>query len=84
MKIIGVATMIEGVVWAMPKPNRHHNIIRWLAGELNFKKPVQGTQGFYTDTGEFLDRKQAHALALANGQCKDPDHPRELFSEDLW
>lgn len=84
MKIIAAATMINGTVWAIPAPARHHHIVHWLAKDLKFHQPVFGKQGFITDTGEFLDRKQARALAVRNGQCPAPDHATDLFSEDLW
>ncbi|MNF12985.1 hypothetical protein D3C81_1965790 [compost metagenome] len=41
-------------------------------------------QGFLASDGQFLDRKQARALAIENGQCRHPANPSQLFSEDLW
>lgn len=49
-------------------------------------------EGFVTHTGEFLDRGQALAYALQNGQMpvtvqwfhEDNGWPAELVSEDLW
>ena len=48
--------------------------------------------GFVTENGEFLDRGQAWAYALQNGQIpvtvqwfhEDNGWPAELVSEDLW
>ena len=45
-------------------------------------KPAGGTQGFVTDTGEFLDRVQAMEHSLECGQLKE--RKIRLFSEDLW
>ena len=39
------------------------------------------TQGFVTDTGEFVDRRKAAEIAHKAGQTKKLESP--LFSEDL-
>lgn len=76
----------EGVV-TMPPPNRHHNII-WLINERNEGGEIlcaRGTQGFITDTGEFLSRVDAADHARRHGQLKQKlIAPPSLFSEDLW
>ncbi len=43
-------------------------------------------QGFVTDTGEFLDRKEAFKHAVICNQVEDPDDGKEriLISEDLY
>ena len=84
MKITGVAILIGKTVWALPAPKRHHDVIRMVAADLKLMKPVKGIQGFVSDSGEFLDRVQARALVVSNGQCAEPENSRELFSEDLW
>lgn len=84
--ITGVAIKREGVVYQLPKPNRHHHVIRLMA-DLGIPKPVtlNAVQGFVTDTGEFLDREQAYTLVLENKQnVVELHHHRDLFSEDLW
>lgn len=81
--ITGVAIKTLGGTYSLPKPNRHHNVIRHL-----FDKGLKshGVQGFITDTGEFMNREQARSYAVAIGQVRseDTDHARLLFSEDLW
>lgn len=79
MKIIKVAIKYNGTVYSLPEPNRHHHVIRMIGG-------IKGsdTQGFLTDTGEFLTRKEAYQLALTNGQLNRVPGGYELFSEDLW
>ena len=72
---------------------RHGDIFRQLKA-LGFE-PQKGykeiSQGFITDKGEFLDRKQASDHAIDCGQInsiRDLKYIREdkieLFSEDLW
>lgn len=51
--------------------------------------PAQGHQGFVTDAGRFVDRKQGMKIAVAADQLlplpgdAKRSHP-ELFSEDVW
>lgn len=82
--IVGVAIKYNGIIYYLPRPNRHHHVIRMIGG-------ISGpdTQGFYDFRGNFLDRKQAYIRAIATGQLKRDPSPLkyqgdELFSEDLW
>lgn len=49
-------------------------------------KPDGDIQGFVTDDGKFLDRKEALKHAIACGQLKDKKYKPDdaLTSEDLW
>lgn len=50
------------------------------------KRPYPGgdAQGFVTDKGKFVSRKEALKIAKMAGQIpKDHKYP-ELFSEDMW
>lgn len=80
-KITHVAIKYKGKVYSLPKPNRHHHVIRMIGG---IKGP--DTQGFLDDAGNFLDRFEALEVALAAGQVIDLDSIMSgcLFSEDLW
>ena len=82
--IITHVAIDNGVVYTLPKPYRHHHIIKMMINEYDELAPIIGEQGFVTDTGKFLDRESAATLALQNGQCNELDSPPELFSEDLW
>lgn len=72
----------DGEVYHLLPPARHHNILHF------FGKGIDGTQGFLTSDGTFVDRSSALEIARNAGQLK----PRllgqyngpELFSEDLW
>lgn len=84
-RIIGSAILQDGVIYWCPRPCRHHHVI-WGKCEADGEgfDHDRAVQGFLSSDGQFLDREQAHALAIENGQCPEPDHVRELFSEDLW
>jgi hypothetical protein len=86
-QITGVAVKYDGKVWSLPKPNRHHNVIRHIATETGTGINGPDVQGFITNNGEFLNRKAAMALAAVNGQLnrRPGGYPEpELYSEDLW
>lgn len=80
----------SGRVYALPAPARHHDILRRLI------PPGPGQeQGFIDADQGFVDRKTARAIVVHEGQPlaphqrsglprREPDHPKELFSEDLW
>lgn len=81
-RIIAAAVHL-GITVSLPPPARHHTILRAL---LNWTKytPQPHEQGFLTDAGRFVTREEAHDLAWRSGQCGSPQHPTQLFSEDLW
>ncbi len=84
-KIVGVAVQYAGKTYTLPRPNRHHDVIRSIPGGV--KGP--NTQGFVLDDGTFLGRRGAMQLAQGNGQIKrrpGNEHYQgdELYSEDLW
>lgn len=84
-KIVAVALRDhEGNIHSLPPPARHHNVIRHLAEKKIRYSMRLGDQGFIDEDGNFLNREEARALAIENGQCPRPNHSRELFSEDLW
>ena len=82
--IVGVTCWLNGERYDLPAPNRHHNVIHLLASKGLPGRVKPDDQGFYTDTGEYLDREQAREYALRIGQILKADHCRDLFSEDLW
>lgn len=82
-RIIAAACELDGLIYTMPPPARHHDIV--------YKMPEGAArlaceQGFLTSTGRFLDRTVARYMAIDMKQVKDMSvlHPRHLFSEDLW
>lgn len=76
-----VAIQYSGKTYALPRPNRHHHIIRMIGGIKSSDR-----QGFLDNYGYFLNRRDALAIALLAGQVKNVNDIRahQLFSEDLW
>lgn len=68
MKIIGVAIKHGDMVIGLPKPMRHHNVIRYMINTLGLNAPVghdcPNGQGFYLEDGTYLDREQAREFVL--------------------
>lgn len=83
MKIVAAAILYEGRLYTLPQPARHSHVIGVIWHEI--KKQVAGeTQGFVTDEGKFVDRKEALRIATEAGQITEPSGLPELYSEDLW
>jgi len=75
----------DEVVWSLPSPNRHHDVINHIYEHRQDKKMVIGEQGFLNNEGVFLDRKEALDIAVQANQLIRKTFPEnELFSEDLW
>jgi len=95
--ITHVAVRFQGRVWSLPRPYRHHHVLRviWFlsqefgewTGDVIKKVDAHGEdQGFLDESGRYLTRRQAMVSAEVNGQFK-PGHPtceEELYSEDVW
>ena len=81
--ITGVAIQIDELWHVMPKPYRHHDIIRRLA-DAGMPTPISGKQGFIDSELGFVGRQCAAKLALESGQVEGLIAPPNLFSEDLW
>ena len=82
--ITHVAIIYNDVVYSLPKPNRHHNVIRLIGGISGPHK-----EGFLDENMKFYNRKDAMLLAVSNGQLNRKQGAEfyqgpELFSEDLW
>ncbi len=77
----------DGVVWDVPQPGRHHDVIRKMV-VMGYPTPIDGEQGFRTTKGRFVGREEAKTIAIQRGQLLPPRVNGyvgpELFSEDLW
>lgn len=92
--IVTAAVRLGDLILSLPRPARHHNIIQmpmFHALRARVDRAVPTEQGFLTSRGKFADRKEACAIALANGQLavglghRKKSGPEDtLFSEDLW
>lgn len=91
--ITHVAMRFRGQLWSLPRPYRHHHIIRIIAylngmfgdGQITHVDAHGDDQGFLDAAGQYLTRKQAHARAALTGQIKDPTKVYGTFtSENVW
>ena len=85
-----VAIMQGGVVYSLPKPNRHDDVVRHMM-LVHHVSPVNGEQGFIDNRAPeiFINREAASKLAVETGQLKEIQvvrgkRYRKLYSEDLW
>jgi hypothetical protein len=83
--ITHVAIIQDGVTYSLPKPNRHHHVIR----DIIYKRPelryVDGQQGFLDEDGAFLSRAAAKIVAVECCQLLPRASSLDiLFSEDVW
>jgi hypothetical protein len=66
------------LVYSIARPARHHDIIHAVARDSNAPFPFGGsTQGFLTESGDFVDREAAFKLTGKGRHGK-------TYSEDLW
>lgn len=85
--IIGVAVKQGSLMICLPKPNRHHDCIRYAVEVLGLKPPIGAAalgQGFYLADGTYLNRQAAFRHVKQVGQPHSPEANKYLFSEDLW
>jgi len=89
-KITHVAIRFQGVIYSLPAPNRHHDIIRHIVETVAGVSKVDSRnedQGFLDESGRYLTRRQALHSAKINNQLKpDTMGPKlgQLYSEDIW
>jgi hypothetical protein len=85
LQIECVAIMIGNDIYSLPRPNRHDNVVHWVSDMLGDAWQDPEVQGFLTNKGDFVDRKQAFVIATAAGQLTSPlNRGDELFSEEMW
>ncbi len=81
-KIVCAAIMDgSGLIYTMPRPARHHDC--YFEG-CETQKIICG---FLTSEGEFVNRREAYLLAVANNQLLPTalqHHAPALMSEDVW
>lgn len=87
--ITHVAVKFDGITYALPKPNRHHHVLRMLFEQLGHGINGPHSEGFLDETGHYMNRRNAFDHATRNGQVLPRTKPGcyqgdELFSEDLW
>lgn len=82
--ITHVAVKYENQVYSLPAPDRHHHVLKVIYKKHN--TTAYNKQGFLTNEGKFVTRKEAFAIAKEACQIRDitKNVSGELFSEDLW
>jgi hypothetical protein len=86
--ITHVAIRFRGTIYSLPKPNRHHDVIRKIVDDTGADTvdARDQDQGFLDASGRYLTRRQALRVAILNDQLREgvKVHHRELCSENLW
>lgn len=82
-RITGVALLTDaGQLWSLPAPAQHGQLFA-LAAMFN-DSPEPCEQGFTTNEGRFVGRREARRIAEAAEQLDiDARHHDDLFSEDV-
>lgn len=87
MTIVAAAIKVDDLVFSVPAPGRHADILRGAA-KVGIATPTigHGTYGFLTDDRVFLDRAAAlqHVLRIGQPVSFRTPHALGLYSEDLW
>ncbi len=92
MERIDIAAIrVDGEVWALPRPARHHVLIMaWCwshySPETGGGRIDEHEQGFLTTECRFVDRKEAAKIAIKAKQIlpRYKKKPKSLTSEHLW
>lgn len=81
LRVVAAACLLDDVIYSMPPPARHSNLLREMAS----KNLDGGEQGFILNSGQFVTRRAAAALAIRNDQIKSVLHPAHgLYTDDLF
>jgi hypothetical protein len=72
----------QGLIFSLRNPNRHCNVFDMMGSYREEFRQGVDIQGFVTDSGRFVNRKEAAKIAFAAGQT--PVKHDVLFSEDVW
>lgn len=79
-----VAIVHNGIIYSLPRPFRHHDVMKVIWLESGSSK-IDGEQGFVTSDGRFVTREEARVIAEEAGQLLDCARDSDiLLSEELW
>lgn len=75
----------DGVIYSLPRPNRHHNVYHMM-NEKGIPADEHWNCGFLDSTGKYYNREEAGTYALEIGQVNFllEEAEGKLFSENLW
>jgi hypothetical protein len=85
LRVVRAAIMDDrGGIHSVPKPGRHHDVIREMV-KRGHPKPIPNlNQGFVLSDGRFVNRKAAAQVARKAGQLRSEVRGCGLCSEDVW
>ncbi len=87
-RIEAAAILWEGQIYTLPRPARHGDLFKANCEVVNGVvrgKILGGEQGFVTNKGRFVDRKEGCQIAHAANQIiRQTGGPNTLYTEDLW
>jgi hypothetical protein len=75
--IKSAAIKVGKIVYSLPQPARHHDIIREIFLSTGHRIRGSAKQGFVTEDNDFVDREMAFRIT---GRGRDG----KTYSEDLW
>jgi len=79
------AIKYKGKIYAMERPNRHCDLFSFIISENGSRIDPNEIQGFMTNKGRFLSRKEAQPIAENAGQVDGGLITKDLLtSEDMW
>lgn len=84
--IVAAAIRYPSGFFALAPPYRHHHIVDYLASR-GMRQGLEWQEGFLTNTGRFVNRKDAYQIAEAARQILPGAvsfKHTDLYSEDLW
>lgn len=87
-RIVAAAVVWGGVIYSLPRPARHHDVMQRipkLGPNVQPEVDLQpANQGFITSSGRYVDRGEAAVLAIQAGQIERPRWGEMLYSEEVW
>jgi hypothetical protein len=88
-RITHVAIRFQGTTYALPAPNRHHDVIRYIVETAGVETVDvhDDDQGFLDESGHYLTRRQALRIAQQEKQLLERAIGPKLgwlYSEDVW
>lgn len=81
-RLVRAAILHDGKIWSVPAPGRHHHVILIMA-DAGLGPEAQRHQGFMTDTGRYVDRRDGLKIAEAADQIirRTGNADDQLYSE---
>lgn len=62
--IIAAAIKYDNRIWQLPRPKRHHDVMRSIGGMFG-----PHVEGFISSTGEFVNRTEAMRIAVCDNDA---------------